>query len=130
MLSADRPSIATCSPAPANIAAAGKALEIITKRPDLRTRLWQNTNALYDRLSSLKLNLGPEPTPIIPVRFTDPHEALRVWKGLLAKGVYVNMVLPPATPDGSAFLRCSMSASHTPEQVSAIGDAFEALTAG
>ncbi len=127
---ASRPYIFTASPSPSNIASARKALEIITKRPDLRTRLWQNTNALYDRLSSLKLNLGPEPTPIIPVRFTDPHEALRVWKGLLAKGVYVNMVLPPATPDGSAFLRCSMSASHTPEQVSAIGDAFEALTAG
>jgi len=38
-------------------------------------------------------------------------------------------VLPPATPDGRALLRCSLSASHTREQVEKIGDAFASLKA-
>ncbi len=124
---ASRPYVFTASPSPSNIASARKALEIIRTRPELRERLWENTQALYSRLSGLGLHLGPEPTPIIPVRYSDPHRALEMWNGLLEKGIYVNMVLPPATPDGSAFLRCSMSAAHTPEQVRQIGDAFASL---
>ncbi len=124
---ASRPYVFTASPSPSNIASARKALEIIRTRPELRERLWENTHALYSRLSGLGLHLGPEPTPIIPVRYNDPHKALEMWNGLLEKGIYVNMVLPPATPDGSAFLRCSMSAAHTPEQVRQIGDAFASL---
>ncbi len=124
---ASRPYVFTASPSPSNIASARKALEIIRTRPELRERLWENTQTLYSRLSGLGLHLGPEPTPIIPVRYSDPHRALEMWNGLLEKGIYVNMVLPPATPDGSAFLRCSMSAAHTPEQVRQIGDAFARL---
>jgi 8-amino-7-oxononanoate synthase len=41
--------------------------------------------------------------------------------------VYVNMVLPPATPDNFPLLRCSMSAGHTPEQVEHICEAFGSL---
>ena len=37
------------------------------------------------------------------------------------------MVLPPATPDGGALLRCSLSAAHTREQIERIGAAFADL---
>jgi len=46
---------------------------------------------------------------------------------LLERGVYVNWVVPPASPDGSSLLRCSISAGHTPEQIDTIGDAFADL---
>jgi len=46
------------------------------------------------------------------------------WSGLLQRGVYVNLVLPPATPDGRCLLRCSVSAGHTPEQMDHICQAF------
>jgi 8-amino-7-oxononanoate synthase len=45
----------------------------------------------------------------------------------LERSIYVNMVLPPATPGGGALLRCSMSAAHSREQVERIGDAFASL---
>lgn len=121
---ASRPYVFTASPSPSNVASARQALKIIRSRPELRKMLWDNTNTLYQRLKELGLKLGPEPSPIIPVRYDDPHDALKIWNCLLENGVYVNMVLPPATPDGSAFLRCSMSAAHTPEQVKIIGHAF------
>jgi len=71
--------------------------------------------------------LGPEPSPIVAIRLGSKAEALSLWTGLLEQGVYVNMVLPPATPDDSPLLRCSMSAGHTPEQVERICEAFDSL---
>jgi 8-amino-7-oxononanoate synthase len=41
--------------------------------------------------------------------------------------VYVNLVLPPATPAGITLVRCSVSASHTPEQIDQIIHAFSVL---
>jgi 8-amino-7-oxononanoate synthase len=39
----------------------------------------------------------------------------------------VNLVLPPASPDGGSLLRCSVSAGHTPEQIEHIARAFGEL---
>ncbi len=124
---ASRPYVFTASSSPANIAAARKALEIIEKEPQLRTRLWENANLLYSRLKDLSFTIGPAPSPIIPVRFKEIPKAFAAWNGLLENGVYVNMVLPPATPDGTALLRCSLSAAHSLEQVEKIAQAFETI---
>jgi len=45
----------------------------------------------------------------------------------LSKGIYVNLVLPPATPDGGCLLRCSLSAAHSPEQIDRILAAFSGI---
>ncbi len=42
-------------------------------------------------------------------------------------GVYVNLMLPPATPNGVSLIRCSVSAAHTEEQISAVSAAFADL---
>jgi 8-amino-7-oxononanoate synthase len=99
-------------------------LKILSSQPQLRRRLWDNAHRLYARLSKLGLHLGPEPSPIIAVRFEQREKAFAGWTELIERGVYVNLVLPPATPDGSSLLRCSVSAGHTPEQIDLIGDAF------
>jgi len=126
---ANRPYMFTASPSPAIIASTTQALAILRSRPELRARLWENARRLYERLRSLDYRLGPEPSPIIAVRLTRLEPAFGIWKGLLAQGVYVNLVLPPATPDGNALLRCSVSAGHTTGQIDKIGDAFESLRA-
>ena len=53
--------------------------------------------------------------------------ALVQWNALLKSGVYVNMMLPPATPGGASFLRCSISAAHTSEQINSIIEKFANL---
>jgi 8-amino-7-oxononanoate synthase len=93
----------------------------------LRQRLWENARRLYSRLQELGFQLGPEPSPIIAVRFAQREQAYSLWTALIERGVYVNLVVPPATPDGSSLLRCSVSAGHTPGQVAIIGDAFADL---
>jgi 8-amino-7-oxononanoate synthase len=36
-------------------------------------------------------------------------------------------MIPPASPDGFSYLRCSVSAAHTPEQLEGIISAFARL---
>jgi 8-amino-7-oxononanoate synthase len=124
---ASRSYVFTASSSPSIIASTRTALRIMRTQPELRRRLWDNANLLYQRLKDFDFRVGPEASPIIAVRYKNAEEAFAIWNGLLERGVYVNMVLPPATPDGGALLRCSLSAAHTREQVGKIGDAFAAL---
>ncbi len=129
-----RPYIFTASPSPSVIASTRKALQILAQRRELRTRLWDNARRLYRGLQDMGFVLGPEPSPIIAIHIEEREQVLRAWKGLLERGVYVNLVLPPAAPGGGALLRCSVSAAHTPEQLETVLNAFssirDALVAG
>ena len=124
---ASRPYVFTASSSPSVIASTRKALEIMQTRPDLRQRLWDNADRLYKKLQELDFATGPELSPIIAVQLEDKDEAFALWSGLLEQGVYVNLVFPPATPDGSCLLRSSVSAGHTPEQMDRICQAFTAV---
>ncbi|HSM73355.1 MAG TPA: aminotransferase class I/II-fold pyridoxal phosphate-dependent enzyme [Desulfobacterales bacterium] len=126
---ANRPYVFTASPSPSVIASTRQALAALRTRPELRLRLWENARRLYRGLQDIGLRLGPEVSPIIAIRMNSPEAVVRWWCALLERGVYVNLVLPPATPDGGALLRCSMSAGHTPEQVDQIAETFAALQA-
>ena len=119
--------IFTASPAPSVIASTRVALRILRERAELRERLWRNVHHLYDGLAGAGFRLGPQPSPVVAVEVGSQEQALVWWHDLLAQGVYVNLVLPPATPSGTCLLRCSLSAAHSPEQVAAILAAFLAL---
>lgn len=124
---ASRPYVFTASSSPSVIASTRMALNLMQKRPELQQQLWDNANKLYNKLIDLGFAVGPEPSPIVAVNLNDKAEAFALWSGLLEQGVYVNLVLPPATPDGNCLLRSSVSAGHTPEQMERICDAFTAV---
>jgi 8-amino-7-oxononanoate synthase len=124
---ANRPYVFTASPSPSIIASTRTALAVLRSRPELRDRLWGNARTLYGHLRDLGYTLGPEPSPIIAVRFAEREKAFGAWTALIERGVYVNLVLPPASPDGGSLLRCSVSAGHTPEQIEHIARAFGEL---
>lgn len=125
-----RPYMFTASPSPSIIASARAALEILRDSPELRRRLWDNAHRLYGRLQGLGFTLGPEPSPVVAVMVASPEEGIAAWRSLLAQGVYVNMIMPPAAPNGGCLLRCSVGAAHTPEQIERIADAFATLAPG
>jgi 8-amino-7-oxononanoate synthase len=124
-----RPYIFTASPGAAVVASTRAALRAVQTRPELRVRLWDNARRLYERLRDLGFALGPEISPIVGVLMPDREQGLAVWRGLLERGVYVNLILPPAAPNGGCLLRCSVSAAHTPAQVEHICEAFSSLAA-
>ena len=122
-----RPYIFTASPTPATIASTRAALKLLHDGIGLRQQLWKNAQQLYSRLHELGYQLGPEPSPVIATILDTPQQALRLWKGLLEHGVYVNLILPPAAPDGKSLVRCSVSAVHTSEQMDYVGQSFAEL---
>jgi 8-amino-7-oxononanoate synthase len=122
-----RPFVFTASPSPVVMATTHEALRQLRSKPELKQSLWANANQLYNGLKELGFELGPEISPVVAVRCADRDNALASWNQLLEEGIYVNMMLPPATPGGGSFLRCSISAAHTPEQISEIINKFKAL---
>lgn len=126
---ASRPYIFSASPCPSVIASTRAALRILHSRPELRAQLWSSARGLYGRLRDMEFRLGPEPSPIIAVLFDRTEEVIAFWNGLFERGVYVNMILPPAAPNGASLLRCSVSTAHTPDQIQQIAEAFASVKA-
>lgn len=124
---ASRPYIFTASPAPATIASARQALRILEAGKDLRQRLHNNAQQLHSGLAALGYTLGGDPSPVVAVVLENKVEALQFWDNLLKLGVYVNLMLPPATPNGVSLIRCSVSAAHTSAQIDAVCAAFAKL---
>lgn len=126
---AARSYIFTASPTPSIVASTRVTLQRVADGQALREQLWVNSRRLYEGLTEAGFRLGPEPGPVVAV-FVDCQEtAINWWHQLLDDGVYVNLVMPPATPSTSCLLRCSISAAHTTEQVDRIIDRFSALLA-
>lgn len=121
-----RPYIFTASPSPSGIATARSALRSIA-RPHLREKLWHNARRLCHGLAELGYRLGPRVSPIVPVIIDSKEAGLALWRRLIDKGVYVNLVLPPAAPSGMTLLRCSVNAAHSDDEIDAIIRAFAEL---
>ncbi len=119
--------IFTASLAPSVIASTRVALGILRDRHELRDQLWRNAEQLHGALEQAGFRLGPHPGPVVAVEVGTKEQALAWWQRMMEQGVYVNLVLPPATPSGHCLLRCSLSAAHSPQQVARIRDAFLSL---
>ena len=114
---------------PAVVAALSRALTLVQERGDLRTRLHRNASQLYDGLTAAGFLLGPTVSPIVAIRLSDPETAVTFWNRLLDAGVYVNLALPPATPQSLSLLRTSVSAVHTTSQIAHAIDAIATIGA-
>jgi len=117
----------TASPTPAAVATARAALAVLRARPQLRERLWENAHRLHAVLGDMGFSLGAAPGPVVSVLIDPPTKAIEAWRALLDAGVYVNLVIPPASPGSYALLRCSLSAAHTKEHLDKIIIAYEIL---
>ena len=86
--------------------------------------LFRSAHRLYAALAGLGLALGPQVSPVIGVSFRERELAFACWQGLFNEGIYTNLILPPAAPDGGSLIRCSVTAAHTSAQIEAITEAF------
>ncbi|WP_241603104.1 serine palmitoyltransferase [Rosenbergiella nectarea] len=124
-----RPYIFTASPSPASIASVRASLRQVGHSKALREKLWSNAHRLYKGLADLGYKLGERVSPVVPVMIESKEAGLEMWRALVEKGIYVNLVLPPAAPFGMTLLRCSVNAAHSDEQIDAIIRAFAELKA-
>jgi 8-amino-7-oxononanoate synthase len=112
-----RPYMFTASLPPAVVSSTVTALRRLEEQPELRHKLMANARRLYDGLSGLGFQTGPTSSPIVAITMPDTERAIGMWNALLQNGVYLNLALPPATPDSRPLLRTSVSAAHSDEQI-------------
>jgi len=119
--------IFTASSSPLIVASTRKALQILQSEPGLRRKLWDNANRLYSGLRALGLPVGPSLSPVVAVALKDRSRAINCWSALMEAGVYVNLVVPPASPSTNFLLRNSVSAAHSSAQIDDIIAAYAGL---
>ena len=117
----------TASSSPSVVASPRKALQILQEEPGLRQRLWENATRLYEGLQGLGLPLGPLPSPVVAVVLEDRSQAINCWNALMSAGIYVNLVVPPASPSTNFLLRNSVSAAHSTAQIDTMIAAYAGL---
>ncbi len=122
-----RPYMFTASAAPSNICAAQAALDAIKTRPELRQNIKARAAQLHAGLDEMGFDLCAPASPVIAARRPNEAQAAMEWNWLLKEGVYVNLAVPPGTPQSSSLLRISVSAAHTEADVNAILSKFRAL---
>lgn len=117
--------IFSASPPPASIASVSAAIDIIEEEPERRERLRRNTNKMLKGFKALGFDTGRSETPIIPLIVGDDQRAFLMAKMLHDKGIFANVAVSPAVPNGNALIRTSYMATHTDEQLDKVLQAFE-----
>ncbi len=121
-----RPYMFTASASPASVATSLEALRILAAEPERRARLLENSARLFHGLRALGLETGSDVvSPVIAVKCADEQSTIAKWNGLFAVGIYVNMAIPPGTPNRLCLLRCSVSAAHSFDEIDRIIAAFK-----
>lgn len=129
VMHASRPYIFSASITPAAVACAREALKILRSEPERVEKLHKISDYMREGLKTQGVSIIESRTPIIPIYVYDDEKAFMACKLLLERGVYVNPVITPATPEGYALLRTSYTATHTKEQLDyAITQIKEVLT--
>jgi 8-amino-7-oxononanoate synthase/dethiobiotin synthase len=114
------------APAPAVIAAAARALEIVEAEPWRRERVRHLARDVSFELRKLGFAGGEPVAAIVPVQIGDAREAVELSERLLENGVFCPAIRPPSVPTGTSRLRVTLMSTHTDEQVERVLEAFAA----
>ena len=120
-----RPFIFCASITPSNCATAIEALHILKEQPELVDKLSALSSYMRQGLLARDIKIRDSITPIIPIYTYEEMRTVRKAMELYNEGVYVNPVLPPATPPGESLLRTSYMATLTTELLDEALDIIE-----
>ncbi len=112
-----RPFIFSAAIPPANAAVALAALRHLEAHPELPQRLRAISEYARAGFTARGIRIRESalgvPTPIVPLYTYTMEATFQTVRRIYDAGVYVNPVLPPATPENECLLRASFMASHT-----------------
>ena len=103
----------SCALPPVVVAAILKALEIGTRQPELRRRLWENADYFRAQLNGLGIDTGASTTYIMPLIVGDRGRMYRLGHQLRQRGLWVAPVDYPAVPEDRICFRACVTANHT-----------------
>jgi 8-amino-7-oxononanoate synthase len=117
----------SASPAPASVAAAMAALDVLESEPERVDKLMYNARTMRAGLKGLGYNVSEHDSAVISIIIGDTEKVLKMWKALFEEGVFVNAFLRPGVPPGMEMLRTSYMATHEKEHLDKILEVFEKI---
>jgi glycine C-acetyltransferase len=108
-----RPYLFSNTLVPSVAAGSLKALEIVSRSPDLRGKLNSNTAFFREKMAAAGFKLKDGVHPITPIMLGDAELAQKFAASLLQKGVYAVGFFYPVVPKGLARIRVQISAAHS-----------------
>jgi 8-amino-7-oxononanoate synthase len=117
LINTARPLIFSTAPAPPAVAGALAALELIEHDPTHVQRLHSLARTLRAALAAEGFDVVKNDMHIVPLRVGDERNALALCQGALERGVFAQAIRAPSVPAGSARLRLTAMASHTPAEL-------------
>lgn len=106
-----------------------KRLEMLQTMPELKGKLWENTNKLQKGLTEAGFNIGSTNTCVTPVFL----EGTTLEGTLLVKdlrenyGIFTSIVVYPVIPKGMILLRLIPTSAHTDAEIEETIAAFKAI---
>jgi 8-amino-7-oxononanoate synthase len=131
LINTARPLIFSTAPAPPAAAGALAALELVEERPHRVERLRSLSRTLRAALAAEGFDVSESDMHIVPLLVGDERDAMALCQGALERGVFAQAIRPPSVPAGTARLRLTAMASHTPSELRraarVLGEAARAL---
>ena len=109
---------------PAQACALQAALQQIQQGDALRQRLYANIQRFRAGAASLPWKLMQSESAIQPLIVGGNAEAMALSKTLADAGCWVSAIRPPTVPPGTARLRITLTAAHTPEDIDLLLEAL------
>jgi glycine C-acetyltransferase len=107
-----------------------KRIELMRNHPELKSKLWEITNALQSGLKEAGFNIGQTNSPVTPVYMSGsiPESTNLIFDLRENYNIFCSMVVYPVVPKGVIILRLIPTAVHTIEDVKYTIDAFSKIS--
>jgi len=108
-----------------------KRLDMLRTMPELKSKLWENVDALQNGLKDNGFDIGKTNTCVTPVFLEgDIPEAMAMVNDLRENyGIFCSIVVYPVIPKGLIILRLIPTTTHTLEDVRVTIESFSAMRA-
>jgi glycine C-acetyltransferase len=125
-----RPQLFSNALPPTVAASALQAVRVIESQPERVRRL--RDNARYFREQIIEAGFKPlaGETPIVPIIIGETSKAIEMSERMLQEGVFVTGFGFPVVPQGTARVRCQISAAHSRDDIDFAVRAFRKVGAG
>jgi len=120
-----RPYLFSNSLSPVIAAATLKAVDLITRSPELVKKLRSNTAYFREKITSAGFDIRLGDHPIIPIILGDERLAGQMAAKMLGEGIYVVGFSYPVVPRGEARVRVQISAAHKTQDLDRAVTAFQ-----
>jgi 2-amino-3-ketobutyrate coenzyme A ligase (EC 2.3.1.29) len=105
-------------------AACIEAIKILQESEDRVKRLWENANYFKKKMKEAGFNTWKSQTPITPIVIGDEKKTQEFARRLFDEGIFVQAIVYPTVPKGTARVRVMISAIHTKEDLDFAAEKF------